>query len=261
MITALVVDDEAPAVGRLVGMLEEIGDVEVIGTSGSVSEAELFLRERVPDVVFLDMTMPGRQGLDLLPSVDPRTKVVFVTGHENYAIAAFDRGALDYLLKPFDRTRLETAVLRVRAAVGAATPVAHVRTAAAEAAGAESAVRLAIGDKVTIPRERGRTVAVVPLADVAWIEAVQNYSRVQVGGEEPLLVNRSLAAWEELLPIEQFCRVGRSLIVQLARLRSTQWQSRDQTLLFFEGLERPLPVGRTAAARLKDVLRAGDERA
>lgn len=261
MITALVVDDEPLAVQRLVGMLESQGDVEVIGTSGSVAEAELFLRERVPDVVFLDMTMPGRQGLDLLPSVDPRTKIVFVTAHENYAIAAFERGALDYLLKPFGRERLETTLVRLRAALGAASDVSYLRAGAEEPSGAELTGRLAIGDKVSIPRERGRTVAVVPLADVAWIEAVQNYSRVQLAGEEPLLVNRSLAAWEDLLPTEQFCRVGRSLIVQLARLRSTQWQSRDQTLLYFEGLEKPLPVGRTAAARLKEVLRAGDERA
>jgi two-component system LytT family response regulator len=257
MITALVVDDEAPAVGRLVGMLEEIGDVDVIGTSGTVTEAEIFLRERAPDVVFLDMTMPGRQGLDLLPSVDPRTKVVFVTAHEHYALAAFDRGAIDYLLKPFVRARLETAVRRVRAAVEAAAAAAPVRPEAAEAA-AEPPGRLAIGDTVSIPRERGRSVAVVPLADVVWIEAVQNCSRVQFAGAPPVLVNRSLAAWEDLLPAERFARVSRSLIVQLARLRSTQWQSRDQTLLFFEGLDRPLPVGRTAAARLKELLRAGD---
>jgi two-component system LytT family response regulator len=261
MITALVVDDEAPAVGRLVGMLEEIGDVEVIGTSGSVTEAELFLRERAPDVVFLDMTMPGRQGLDLLPSVDPRTKVVFVTAHEDYALAAFDRGAIDYLLKPFARARLETAVRRVRAAVEAAAASARVSPEAAESAVAEPPGRLAIDDTVSIPRERGRSVAIVPLADVVWIEAVQNCSRVQLAGTPPVLVNRSLAAWEELLPAERFVRVSRSLIVQLARLRSTQWQSRDQTLLFFDGLDRPLPVGRTAAARIKEVLRASEERA
>ena len=261
MITALAVDDEAPAVQRLVGMLEAIGDVEVIGTSASVAEAELFLRERVPDVVFLDMTMPGRQGLDLLPAIDPRTKVVFTTAHEHYALAAFERGAIDYLLKPFDQARLETAVLRARAAIGSTVDVAHVRTGSPEAAGVEPTGRLAIGDTVTIPRERGRTVAVVPLVDVAWIEAVQNYSRVQAVGAEAVLVSRSLAAWEELLPAEQFLRVSRSLIVHLARLRSTEWRSREQTLLFFAGLERPLPVGRTAAARLKEVLRAGAERA
>lgn len=258
MITALVVDDEALAVARLTGMLESAGDVEVIGTSASVAEAERFLRDRVPDVVFLDMTMPGRQGLDLLPSIDPRTKVVFVTAHEHYAIAAFERGALDYLLKPFGPERLETTLVRLRGALGAAADVAHLRAAAEPQVAPPG--RLAIGDKVSIPRERGRTVDLTPLADVAWIEAVQNYSRVQLVGEEPLLVNRSLAAWEELLPAEQFCRVGRSLIVQLTRLRSTEWQSRDQTLLYFEGLAASLPIGRTAAARLKEALRAGDER-
>ena len=257
MITALVVDDEPRAVDRLAAMLEASGLVEVIGTAGNVDDAERFLAGRVPDVVFLDIDMPRRLGIDLVASLPAGTQLVFVTAHEHYALAAFDRGAIDYLLKPFVRARLETAVRRVRAAVEAAAAAAPVRPEAAEAA-AEPPGRLAIGDTVSIPRERGRSVAVVPLADVVWIEAVQNCSRVQLAGTPPVLVNRSLAAWEELLPAERFARVSRSLIVQLARLRSTQWQSRDQTLLFFEGLDRPLPVGRTAAARLKELLRAGD---
>ena len=187
--------------------------------------------------------------------------MVFVTAHETYALAAFDRGALDYILKPVAKERLETAVMRLRAALGTTADVAHVRTEPARPAAGTRAGRLAIGDMVTIPRERGRTTTVVPLADVAWIEAMQNYSRVQLCGAEPVLVNRPLAEWEDLLPAEQFCRVGRSLIVQVTRLRSTQWQSRDQTLLFFEGLDKPLPVGRAAAVRIKEILRAGDERA
>jgi two-component system LytT family response regulator len=259
MITALVVDDESLAVQRLTGMLETMPDVDVIGTSSSVAEAERFLRRRVPDVVFLDMTMPGRLGIDLLPSVDPRTAVVFVTAYDTFAVTAFERGAVDYLLKPFDRERLELALTRVRARLAARAEEATAEQVSPEE-GADREARLSIGDLVAIPRERGRKLARVPVADIVWIEAVQNCSRVQVGGENSVLMNRPLAEWEALLPAGQFDRIGRSLIIQVGRLRSSEWQSRDQTLLFFEGVEAPLPIGRTASARVKELLRAAEER-
>jgi len=246
MITALVVDDEPKALDRLADLLEGFEAVDVIGRAGSVDEAERFLKGRVPDVVFLDITMPGRLGVDLLGSVPKGTKVVFVTARENYAVDAFRAGAVDYVLKPFDRDRLAITVERLEQLFAADEAAAAPQPRAGEAGGdRDQAVELAVG------RGRSRTV---PYAEILWIEAVQNYTRVQVTGEEPVILRRTMAEWEALLPPAEFPRISRSLFVQLAKIRSTQWQSRDQMLVLFAGLDKPLPIGRTPMARLKELL-------
>ena len=114
MITALLVDDEPKALERLAELLEAFAAVEVIGRAGSVDEAERFLQGRVPDVVFLDVTMPGRLGIDLLNSVPQETKVGFVTARDTYAVTAFREGAVDYVLKPFDHDRLAITIERLQ---------------------------------------------------------------------------------------------------------------------------------------------------
>lgn len=246
MITALLVDDEPKALDRLADLLEGFEVIDVIGRAGSVDEAERFLKGRVPDVVFLDITMPGRLGVDLLGSVPKGTKVVFVTARENYAVEAFRAGAVDYVLKPFDRDRLAITVERLEELFAADGSSAASQPRAGEAGGDhDQAVEFAIG------RGRSRTV---PYADILWIEAVQNYTRVQVADEEPVVLRRTMAEWEALLPPAEFPRISRSLFVQLAKIRSTQWQSRDQMLVSFAGLDRPLPIGRTPMARLKELL-------
>jgi len=243
MITALLVDDEPRATARLASLLERSGLVEVIGTAASVDDAERFLRGRMPDAVFLDIDMPGRQGVDLVASIPAGTQLVFVTAHEGHAVEAFRQGAADYILKPFDEARLAITLGRLGSAASGPPP-------APSAPGqAEHAVRLSF--------DGGRRVEIVPLAEVAWIEAVQNYSRVQAARRLPGQIRRSMRDWEARLHAEQgFHRLDRSLIIHLPALRSTQWQSRDQTLLFFADVADPLPVGRTAAARVRELLDA-----
>ena len=107
---------------------------------------------------------------------------------------------------------------------------------------------------VRIPSQRRGVFEAVPYADVLWIEATQNYTRMQVPGRPAVIVRRTMADWEAVLPADQFARISRSLLVQIPRIRSTQWQSRDQMLVFFEGSEGPLPIGRTPMARLKECL-------
>lgn len=249
MITALVVDDEPRAVARLAQLLEQSGTIDVIGTAASVDDAERFLKGRVPDVVFLDIDMPGRLGVDLVAGIPAGTKVVFVTAHDGHAVDAFRHGALDYVLKPFDEDRLAITLGRLAAATLAAAPPADgsaSRPEAAAGAGLET---------VQLTFDSGRRVEIVSCDDVVWIEAVQNYTRVQTGGRQPAVVRRTLQEWDDQLGSNRgFHRLGRSLIIRLPALRSTQWQSRDQTLLFFSGVAEPLPIGRTAATRLRQLL-------
>jgi two-component system LytT family response regulator len=249
MITALLVDDEPKALDRLAEMLGKFAAVDVIGRTQSVAEAEQFLRGRIPDVVFLDITMPERLGIDLLATVPPETKVVFVTARESHAVDAFRAGAIDYILKPYDQDRLGIAIDRLEKLFAErrfAEPTDS--TTAREAADQDQTVQLSMA-------REGRIIT-IPYADILWIEAVQNYSRVQLVGLKPAVVRRTMGEWEARLPAKEFARISRSLIVQTAKIRATQWQSRDQMLVFFAGLAEPLPIGRTSMTRIKELLRS-----
>lgn len=255
MITALLVDDEPKALDRLADLLGDCETVEVIGRARSVDEAERFLKGRLPDVVFLDITMPGRLGVDLLASVPQDTKVVFVTARENYALEAFREGAVDYILKPFDRDRLLITVERLESLFAAAGQPKTGESDPQSAGGARGQPGdvTDLDDAVVTLTSRGGRTLTIPYANILWIEAVQNYTRVQVAGEEPAVVRRTMAEWEAILP-GSFVRISRSLFFQLGKIRSTQWQSRDQMLVFFMGVDEPLPIGRTPMARLKELL-------
>ena len=250
MITALIVEDEPSAVERLVELLEQFPEVAVIGTAGDVGDAERFLAGRTPDVVFLDITMPGGTGFDVVPRIPATTRIVFVTALAERALDAFRVGAVDYLRKPVDRDRLAVTIDRILGRPDATRP--PPATAAGEAASAAAVATLT--DPVELPHAGTRAIDTVTLAEIARVEACRNYSRLQVTGRKPLLIRRTIAEWDALLPEAAFGRLDRSLIIQLATIQSTQWQSRYQTLIFFRGVAEALPVGRTATARLKGLL-------
>jgi len=258
MITALLVDDEPKAIDRLAEMLEEFESVDVIGRARSVSEAERFLSGRVPDVVFLDITMPGRLGIDLVASVPQGTKIVFVTAREGYAINAFQAGAVDYVLKPFDPDRLAITIERLEQFFGKDSAGRGDADGEPVASGSDGHRARDVtddqGETMRLATGRGPGSVVVPYDEIVWIEAVQNYTRLQILGRLPTVVRRTMAEWELLLTAPRFLRISRSLIVQIPAIRSTQWQSRDQMLVFFHGIDAPLPIGRTPMARLKDAL-------
>lgn len=250
MITALLVDDEPKTAKRLASMLSSHPEVEVIGISESVAEAERFLRFRTPDVVFLDMTMPERVGIELLPSIGPRTRVVFVTASEAYAVKAFEHGAVDYVLKPFSAERLAMALDRLRLALSE-----RDRTGPPAPAPGEAAIGSAdASGRISLNLGRGRGAELVPLAEIAWIMAAENYTRLQLRGREPVIQRRKMAEWESVLPAPRFVRIDRSLIVQTGLVESLERISAEQTLLRFDGVAETLPIGRTAAARIREAL-------
>lgn len=254
MITALLVDDEPKAIDRMAALLETFPGVDVIGTARDVGDAERFLAGRTPDVVFLDINMPGRPGFDLVSSVPSTSRIVFVTAHEDRALDAFRAGAVDYVLKPVDRDRLAITIDRLEAQLGAERPTTG---SAGEGGVAEEDAGEASGDtadSVRFSLAGGRGVETVQYTDIAWVEAIRNYSRVQTRDRRPRVIRRTMAEWEAILPAGEFGRISRSLIVQLAAIRSLQWQSRDQTLVFFQNVAAPLPIGRAATNRLKELL-------
>ena len=255
MISALLVDDEPRANEMMRKLLAAHAEIEIVGVAENAAEARRFLEATPPDVVFLDIDMPGDSGLDLLVSVPDATQVVFVTASDKHAVRAFAAAALDYLVKPVDPERLADTVARVRRHVagksGTDSPDTHEADAdepdAAEVLGLDAAVSVTLAGKTTL--------SVVNVSDICWIESLRNYSRVALKSPQGvLLYNRRLSQWDTILPADVFARVGRSHIVQVATVNQIEWKSRNETVVTFEEGAAPLTLGRVAAKRLREIL-------
>lgn len=199
-IRTLVVDDEPLARSNLAVLLRLDLEIEIVGECGSGAEALAEIRRAKPDLVFLDVQMPECDGFDVLELLgkDLPPAVVFVTAYDQYALRAFEAGALDYLLKPFDNTQFARALGRAK------ERIAHGRNSL------RTVERLAV-------KSAGR-ICFLKLSEIDWIEAADYYACLQVGTKTHLL-RRSLSELERELDRTVFCRIHRSTIVNLDRVR------------------------------------------
>jgi two-component system LytT family response regulator len=259
MITALLVDDEPRANERMQKLLAAHPEIVVSGIAGNVAEARAFLEANPPDVVFLDVEMPGGSGFDLLKNVPDATQVVFVTAREKYAVQAFAAAALDYLVKPVDPERLTDTVARLQKQAvsnrGRPTGDREPDTDDLDADEAAAAAALGFGDVLTVPLAGKTTSLAVTVGDICWIESLRNYTRVALKPPVGVLFfRRRLSYWDKVLPANLFARVGRSNIVQVAAIEQIEWSSRNETVATFgEGVE-PLALGRLPGTRLREIL-------
>lgn len=201
-IRTLIVDDEPLARSNLAVLLRPDSEVEIVGECGSGEEALAAIRCEKPDLVFLDVQMPECGGFDVLEMLgsDVTPAIVFVTAYDRYALQAFEAGALDYILKPFDNARFERALVRAKE-------------------------RIARGRSKDVPGKLGRLaiksvgqVLFVKVSEIDWIEAADYYACLHVGAKSHLL-RRSMAELEQELDPNLFARIHRSTIVNLNRVR------------------------------------------
>jgi two-component system LytT family response regulator len=240
MLRILIADDEPLARERLRALLPTDVAVEIVGEYGSGTEAVEAIRRGKPDVVFLDMQMPGCDGLHVVASLAPgeRPAVVFVTAHEKFAVEAFGVRAVDYVLKPFDRERLGTALERAAEYV-AARKLGDLGSriegllANAGAAGPAKAERLAV-------KVDGRFVF-LRFEEVGWVEAADNYVIIHTLVGDRLMVRETLSSIEERLGQLQFTRVNRSAVVRIDQVRELQPNAQgDYSVLLRDNTRLPL---------------------
>jgi DNA-binding LytR/AlgR family response regulator len=232
----LAVDDEAPALDELAYLLEQHGDIGKVLRAGDATSALRELNARPIDAIFLDINMPGLSGIELagvLANFSNRPAIVFVTAHDDKAVAAFDVGALDYLLKPIRQDRLDEAVRRVMAA---------------------TAIEPDQGDDDVIPAELGGVTHLVPRDTIGWVEAEGDYARLHSSSGSHL-VRIPLSTLESRWREKGFHRVHRSYLVALRLV--TGLRSSDSGVLVrlrANGASPPveLPVSRRQARELRD---------
>jgi two-component system LytT family response regulator len=199
---ALIVDDEPLARRELRRLLAAHPSIEIAGEAGDIDEAHERIESLAPEVVFLDIQMPGGTGFDLLAQLDWVPRIIFTTAYDRYAVKAFDVNALDYLLKPIEPERLAATLDKLQATSLAARRAAHKDPPLEQ---------LFVRD--------GPRCWFVPLRDVSVFSAEGNYVRMQWGQERPLL-GRSLAALESKLDPQRFFRANRQQIINLEFIRS-----------------------------------------
>ncbi len=220
---ALIVDDERHARRELRSLLEEHSTVEVVGEAGNILEAErLFVTHR-PDLLFLDVQMPGGTGFDLLESLPPpHPLVVFTTAFSEHAVRAFDVNSLDYLLKPVSAPRLATALIKAGS---------RFTDTPAPTAGNP----LADTDQVFL--RSGNRCWFVPVRSFVLVEAEGNQTRIHFG-DDTAIQPRTLNAMEERLPPRLFIRANRSQLVNLTMIESVgEWFGRGLRVVLKGGRE------------------------
>lgn len=210
---ALVVDDEKLARDRLLGFLKAVDDVEVVGQAGNGVEATKQIDEKRPDVVFLDVQMPGKDGFAVLKAIEHRPQVVFATAFDEYAIKAFDVHAADYLLKPISRQRLHEALRRVRERLDnhGQTPDLHEIVRALEARERRYATQ--------IPAHKGKQILVLSTEDVFWFEVEYRLVYAHTATDR-FMTSFTLKDLEERLDPEVFFRAHKSRLVNLNHVRA-----------------------------------------
>jgi len=218
----IVVDDEALGRRGITSRLAAWSQVEVVATAATGKEAVAAIRAHRPDLLFLDVQMPGLDGFGVLAALRPqeRPRVIFVTAHDRHALRAFEVHALDYLLKPIDDERFSATVSRALEALAGerdqdvgrrvAQLVAHRGLSPAPDASAGSAGRLAVRD--------GGRIVLVQEREIDWIEAAGDYVRIHAGARR-LLHRCTLTAIAKQLQEPRFVRVHRSAIVNVDRVR------------------------------------------
>lgn len=223
----LIVDDEPPARRKLVAMLKEERDLRIVGEAANGRDAAALIEEQEPDVVFLDVQMPGLSGFDVLKEISAAKMplIVFVTAYDQHAVRAFEVNAVDYLLKPFDRDRLQSCLARIRTHGGSWK--VHVEQLLAELKPREYLTRMMV-------KSQGR-VLFLKVDEIDWIETSGNYVQVHAG-KQSFLLRETLGALEAKLDPKRFARVHRTIIVNVDRIQELQpWSHNDFMVILRDG--------------------------
>jgi two-component system LytT family response regulator len=257
ILRVLIVDDEPLALDYMETILASVGDVEVVGRCRSGREAIIELQKCEVDLMFLDIQMPGLNGLEVVKRCqsDVMPVVVFATAYDEYAVRAFEANAVDYLLKPFETDRVQSAVMRARDRLLSVALQSGKEAAVAAIAGLAGGRELLASDiqdrPSRLPIKDGPHTYLIELGTIDWIDAAGDYMCVHANGETYIL--RSTMKELERKLTSEFVRIHRSTIVNLNKVRSVDAIPKGECLLHLDD-QVSLKVSRNYRSAVQDLM-------
>ncbi|HJQ98890.1 MAG TPA: LytTR family DNA-binding domain-containing protein [Candidatus Polarisedimenticolaceae bacterium] len=245
-----IVDDEKPARDRMRRLVEALPDVEIVGEAGNVAEAVALVDSARPDLLLLDVQIPGGDGFDVLRQVAHAPQVVFTTAFDHYAVKAFEVKSLDYLLKPVPKERLADAVDRARRSAGR-EPGEVLRLLEEIRAGLPGPSEPTTPSR--IPAKRGAKILLLDPAEVIWFESEGELVHARTA-EGRALVERSLGDLEEQLSAS-FFRIHRSYLVNLSKIGViVPEEAGTYRVVMRDEAKTALPLSRRQAQKLREII-------
>ncbi len=241
MYKALIIDDERLARNELKKLLADFPEVEVMGEAANAKEGIEKIDSLMPDLIFLDIQMPGKTGFDMLQELDRAPHVIFTTAYHEFALKAFEVNALDYLMKPVEPKRLADALHKLQ--------LNEEKELAASLGGINRGM---LGENDQVFVKDGERCWFVKLAEVRLFESVGNYAKVFFGSNKPLIL-KSLNALEERLDEKVFFRANRKHIINLRMIDKVEPFFNGGLLLDLKGGEK-IEVSRRQAVKFKEMM-------
>ena len=234
ILKAIIVDDERLSRIELISMLKHFENIKVIAEADNVDIAINQINELNPDLLFLDIQMPGKSGFDLLDEIEVEAKIIFVTAFDEYAIRAFEVNALDYLPKPVSQERLAKTVDRIINN----SPNKNLPTK-----------KLNYSDRLFL--EFGTQMCFLKINEISFISSEGDYSMVNLITGKRGLVSKSMKEWEERLPADFFCRIHRSSIVNTEYIDKIDKYFNNSYKISLKGVKESLIISRRYAKKIK----------
>ena len=243
MIKAIVIDDEPLARMIVQGYLENEGDIQIVAECGDGFEGAKAIHQHKPDLVFLDIQMPKLTGFEMLEILDDMPHVVFTTAFEEFAIKAFEKSAVDYLLKPISEDRFKQAIQKFRNIHGSNQAQKAIKNLQEE-------VEEDVLERIVV--KNGTQIKLIPVQQVIYLEAYDDYVKIHTK-EGMFLKNKTMSSFEKQLDAKQFVRVHRSFIIkvdQLAKIEPMEKESYRGMLLNGDKVN----ISKSGYARLKQTI-------
>jgi len=243
-VKAIVVEDSRLARTGLIRMLEEHPTIHVVGDAEHPKDARALIASERPELLFLDIHMPGESGFELLESLDYSPKIIFTTAYSEYAIQSFEHNTIDYLLKPISKERLAQSIDKIGGLSAPSNEQVPEKSIVGNTAPLNMNSRILVKDS--------NSCHLVPLADIRYFESCKNYVQIMFG-EKKAFVKKTMAHIEQRLPSNHFFRVSRQHIVNLECIDTMVESISDgYDLTMNDG--KSIDISRRNASRLKELL-------
>ena len=246
-IRAVLVDDEQAVRMHLTERLAVHPSIEIVGEADRVKSGIDLIQRVHPDVVFLDVQMPGGTGFSLLPllgDITPPPEVVFVTAYDKYALKAFETNALDYLTKPVSAPRLAITVERLQNRfLSTDQPTKRELEASAPARPLEMRDLVLLREKASM--------RMVEAGEICAVEAEADYTRIFLADGDKTFLRKRMSQWEEELPSPPFLKISRRLLLNTQRIKEIMSKDRESAEIHIEGVESPIILSRIELRRLR----------